>query len=447
MRWAALIALTMALAAGIVLRGGVWPRQWDWSVLVIALAGVALWIVPDKRRPLPEDRWTSRLIVAFAGWCAFQLLPLPVGLVGILSPTRVELARAVGPVNWLPLSIAPARTFECLLNVGAAIVTLLIARQLGWLWRSRLWTPVVPLLGLAALEGLLGVAQFYLQRMHEAVKPWSTGTYVNRNHYAGFLEMILPLAVTAAAAVWSAGVTRHSRPASPAMKASSLLALAALLLAAIVTSQSRMGFVAALGGLLVIGLLAVGATEQRMCGPARPWRWILPATTLVLAVALLFVLLPTHELVERFAALAGAGDANGEVRSQIWRETIPLLRAFPLTGCGLGTFESAFLRYKHVAPMFIVDYAHNDYLQVLAELGIVGFALGLALVWRIGSRVVRVALFHKESPGWELALGLAGGIAALLLHSLTDFNLYIPANAMTLAWICGLASLPAPGAD
>lgn len=447
MRWAALIALTMALAAGIVLRGGVWPRQWDWSVLVIALAGVALWIVPDKRRPLPEDRWSARLIAAFAGWCAFQLLPLPVGLVGILSPTRVELARAVGPVNWLPLSIAPARSFECLLNVGAAIVTLLIARELGWLWRSRLWTPVVPLLVLAALEGLLGVVQFYLQRMNEAVKPWSTGTYVNRNHYAGFLEMILPLAVAAAAAAWRAGVTRHSRPAWPAVKASSLLALAALLLAAIVTSQSRMGFVAALGGLLVTGLLAIGATEQRMCGPARPWRWILPATTLFLAVALLFVLLPTHELVERFAAMAGTGDANGEVRSQIWRETIPLLRAFPLTGCGLGTFESAFLRYKHVAPMFIVDYAHNDYLQVLVELGIVGFALGLALVWRISSRVVRVALFHKESPGWELALGLAGGMAALLLHSLTDFNLYIPANAMTLAWICGLASVPAPGAD
>jgi O-antigen ligase len=97
--------------------------------------------------------------------------------------------------------------------------------------------------------------------------------------------------------------------------------------------------------------------------------------------------------------------------------------------------------------MFIVDYAHNDYLQTLAELGIVGFALGLALVWRIMTRVVRLALFHQESPGWALALGLAGGIAALLLHSLTDFNLYIPANAMTLAWICGLAAGPALGAD
>jgi O-antigen ligase len=294
---------------------------------------------------------------------------------------------------------------------------------------------------------VLGLVQFYLQRMNQTAQPWSTGTFVNRNHFAGFLEMILPLAVAAAAAVWRAGVTRHSRPAAPAVKASALLALAALLLAAIVASQSRMGFVAALGGLLVTGLLAAGATEQRMYGPARRWRWIIPAVTVVLGVALLFILLPTRELVERFAAMAGTGDANGEVRSQIWRETLPLVRSYPLTGCGLGTFESAFLRYKHVAPMFIVDYAHNDYLQTLAELGIVGFALGLALVWRIMTRVVRLALFHQESPGWALALGLAGGIAALLLHSLTDFNLYIPANAMTLAWICGLAAGPALGAD
>lgn len=412
MRWLVLASLTAALATGIVLKGGVWPRQWDWSVLVIALAAVALWLLSDQRHHAPADRWTTLLIAAFAGWCALQLVPLPVWLVAFLSPTRAALAR-----------------------------------DLAWYWRSRPWIPAAPLLVLAGLEGLLGLVQFYLQRMNQTAQPWSTGTFVNRNHFAGFLEMILPLAVAAAAAVWRAGVTRHSRPAAPAVKASALLALAALLLAAIVASQSRMGFVAALGGLLVTGLLAAGATEQRMYGPARRWRWIIPAVTVVLGVALLFILLPTRELVERFAAMAGTGDANGEVRSQIWRETLPLVRSYPLTGCGLGTFESAFLRYKHVAPMFIVDYAHNDYLQTLAELGIVGFALGLALVWRIMTRVVRLALFHQESPGWALALGLAGGIAALLLHSLTDFNLYIPANAMTLAWICGLAAGPALGAD
>ncbi len=447
MRWLVLTSLTAALATGIVLKGGVWPRQWDWSVLAIALAAVALWILSEKRQQAPADRWTTALIAAFAGWCAFQILPLPLWLVAILSPTRAELARAAASSGWLPLSIAPAHTFECLLNLGAAIVTLLVVRDLLWYWRSRPWIPAAPLLALAALEGLLGLVQFYLQRMNQAARPWSTGTFVNRNHYAGFLEMILPLALAAAAAAWRAGVTRHSRPAAPAVKASALLAVAALLLAAIVTSQSRMGYVAALGGLLVTGLLAVGATEQRMYGPARRWRWIIPAVTVVLAVSLLFILLPTRELVVRFASMAGTGDTNAEVRSQIWRETLPLVRAYPLTGCGLGTFESAFLRYKRVAPMFIVDFAHNDYLQTLAELGIVGFALGLALVWRIMTRVVRLALFHQESPGWELALGLAGGITALLLHSLTDFNLYIPANAMTLAWICGLAATPALGAD
>jgi len=446
-RWVVLASVTAALATGVVLKGGVWPRQWNWSILVIALAGVALWSFYDKRERAPADRSTDLLLAAFAGWCLFQMVPLPAGLVAILSPTRAELARAVGPLTWIPLSVAPARTFECLLNLGAAVATFLIVRDLGWQWRSRPWIPAVPLLFLAGLEGLLGLVQFYLQRVNETAKPWSTGTYVNRNHYAGFLEMALPLALAAAVAVWRAGVTPHVRPSAPAWKASALLGLAAMLLAAIVTSQSRMGFVAALGSLLVTGLLLIGATEQRMYGPARRWRWIVPATALVLGLALVFILIPTQELIVRFASMAGAGDTNGEVRSHIWRETIPLVRAFPFTGCGLGTFESAFLRYKRVAPMFIVDYAHNDYLQILAELGLVGFLLGLALVWRIVVRVVRVALFHSQSPAWELALGLAGGMTALLLHSLTDFNLYIPANATTLAWICGLAAVPALDAD
>jgi O-antigen ligase len=100
------------------------------------------------------------------------------------------------------------------------------------------------------------------------------------------------------------------------------------------------------------------------------------------------------------------------------------------------------MRFKKVAPMFRVDFAHNDYLQILVELGLVGLAIGLALVVRIVSGVLRVALFHKESYGWELAVGLTGAITALLLHSGADFNLYIPANAMALAWICGLAVSP-----
>jgi len=93
-RWLVLASLTAALATGIVLKGGVWPRQWDWSVLVIALAAVALWLLSDQRHHAPADRWTTLLIAAFAGWCALQLVPLPVWLVAILSPTRAALARA-----------------------------------------------------------------------------------------------------------------------------------------------------------------------------------------------------------------------------------------------------------------------------------------------------------------------------------------------------------------
>jgi len=440
-RWITLVILTCALATGLYLKGGSVPHQWNWSIFGIAVAGILYWATLRSRERALRDPWTTRLVAAFAAWSVFQIVPLPPWLVGVLSPMRAELSRAVGATGWTSLSIAPAETFSRLLELGGAIVTFLLARELCWWWRGRSWIAAAPLLVVGIVEALIGAAQAYVQGASDSPVGVS-GSYVNKNHYAALLEMTLPLALAAGAAVYRAGFLPHARPAAPAIKASALMGCGALMLAALAASQSRMAFLGALCSLAVMGIISITAVEQRVYRPAPIGRRLLAGGAVLAAVGLLFLLVPPKALIERYGLLASSGGDIGDARLGIWRESIPMIKAYPLVGCGLGAYESGFMRFKKVAPMFRVDFAHNDYLQILVELGIVGLAIGLALVVRIVSSVLRVALFHKESFGWELAVGLAGAITALLLHSGADFSLYIPANAMTLAWICGLAVSP-----
>ncbi len=85
-------------------------------------------------------------------------------------------------------------------------------------------------------------------------------------------------------------------------------------------------------------------------------------------------------------------------------------------------------------------FAHNDYLQLLAELGLVGFAVGAMLAFSVAKMAVRRALSCADPGTRYFAVACSGALAAILLHSLVDFNLYIPANAMLLAWIAGMTA-------
>lgn len=411
-------------------------------MLLISIAAVSYWSSVRRRERAPGDTWTLGLAIAFVSWCAIQVVPLPLWLVGQLSPKSAELSRAAGSTAWVTLSIAPAETFSRLLELGGAVVTFLLARELCWRWRRNCWIPAAPLIVAGLAEAITGAIQAYTQDP-AAQSRAAHGTFVNSNHFAAFLEMTMPLSLAAGAAIYRAGYApHHARPATPALKASALLGCGALMLAVLAASQSRMAFLGALCSFLVMGVISVTAVEQRMYRRAPIGRRLLAGLAVFVAVGLLFLLVPPKALVERYGLLAGKGGELGDMRLLIWHESVPLAKIYPVSGCGLGAYESAFMQFKKVAPMFRVDFAHNDYLQILVELGVVGLAIGLALVFRIVNGLLQVALFHKENRGWELAVGLAGAITALLLHSGADFNLYIPANAMALAWLCGLAVSP-----
>jgi len=206
----------------------------------------------------------------------------------------------------------------------------------------------------------------------------------------------------------------------------------ALILSGLIHSLSRMGFVAALTGLAVFALAALAKKFHRKGAEGTQWRrrtrWLMAVGAVVVAVAVLFVYLPPDQLIARFAELAATEDITADMRVEIWRQTLDLTKTYRWTGSGAGTYEAAFYRFKTVAPLNTVDYAHNDYLQWLAELGVVGFG-----VWLLAAAAVfRSAWRHPAA---------VGALAAMALHSLVDFNLYIPANAMAVAWVAGIGSV------
>jgi O-antigen ligase len=316
------------------------------------------------------------------------------------------------------------------MRFGGYLLVFLLVRDLAWRFRRSPWLPALPLLGIAACEAAFGLMQSYAPGPDGGI----TGTYVNHNHFAGLLEMGLPFAV-----LYPVALLKRPRPhrasSAIAWKACGLLLVAAIIFIAILSSLSRMGFLAALTSLLVIASLALGARR-------RGWKRWLPIALVVVLTALAFIFLPSDPLIARYAQLAPADAISSDMRTGMWRDALGVIKAYPLFGCGLGAYESCFPRFQTVAPMFTIDFAHNDYLQYLAELGAPAFLAALLFMLGMFRRAIRSAMDEPSTDRRYVALACAGSFAAILLHSFVDFNLYIPANAMLLAWIAGIAAAP-----
>jgi O-antigen ligase len=432
-----LILLSLAWTYAVFTGGGVWPRDWYPCLGAVALLAILYFAFTRRANFAPRlpanRRWALLALLVVA---ALQLIPLPLGLLRVLSPARAALSGPLGsigtPVRAATLSVAPAASWEWSITLLGLILTYLLVRELSHRFEDRPWIVAAPLIAVATLQAALGLLQAVLGAASAA--GGSTGSYANRNHFAGLLEMCLPFAVMGAVAAFygSRSRSRRDTPLKSALQASGLLLCAAVMLLAVVASLSRMGFIAALAGLAVMGSLALAR------GRAGLLRW-LPAAAIILAALAAFILLPTDQLIARFSDISSGEEISSNDRALIWGDTLRLIGAYPIFGCGLGAFESALLPFKAVAPLLTVDYAHNDYLQLLAELGILGFAPLLFLAVVVYARAVRHAMRLRGGPPAYLALATAGALTAIAIHSLADFNLYVPANAMLTVWLGALA--------
>jgi O-antigen ligase len=372
-----------------------------------------------------EDRIITGCAIALPCYVLMQIVPMPVALVAVLSPSRAELIRALTPIigrhEFASLSIVPAATFTHFLLLVSYCLIFFATWSFASRAREKAWVIASPVVVAAALEAILGLTQLFSGNGRTQV----SGTYALRNHFAGLLEMALPFPAMYGVANLRQSTARGYAAAASAGGFAVAAGLFALILAGALLSLSRGGLAAIMISVLV---MAAVATNWRM---SLKRKLITAGVFCLLAMVALFYLTPMS-LVARLAQHNTAG------RLSVWSEGIALLAQYPLVGCGLGGFESAFLRYKKVEGLLLVDYAHNDYLQLFAELGAVGFLIGLALLGAIAKRVTGVTDDTSEIR-W-VAVACVGSLTAIAVHSAVDFNLYVAANAAMLAWVCGLAT-------
>jgi O-antigen ligase len=447
-----LIALGVILAVAAFGNGGSDVPGWHYCAAAVGLLGLIYCLVRAVRRGRGSSQkglsGLSVPILAILGGvvalCVLQVIPLPAGVLEIVSPSSLEIYRAAAQAGavggWFPgfhsisgstsgpISVAPSATIDTTLELLACIVVFALVSDLAAREPRRRWRLTVPFLAVAVLEAVLGILQ-----AGAGSKPGGvTGTYQNHNHFAGLLEMSLPFAAMFALGAWRRVTQREGVAWVAILKAWGGLAAVAAMLLAVAASLSRMGFIATLAGLFVSGA-AVVVMEERSRG-RRKW---LPVAATAGVVLVLAAFLPSTRFIQRFGGATGPGDISSDARFGIWRDAVHLAEAYPVLGCGLGAFQSANMRYQTVTPLLTVNFAHNDYLQLLAELGAVGF-VALSIVAAMVYRRLLRNLWEQREP--YLYAACLGSLVAIALHSFVDFNLYKPANAMVVAWVAGLAA-------
>lgn len=433
---ALLAGYAVVLTCAVVARGGVYP--FDWAVCAGALAGLTMVSEFGRSAAIPPlGRPLGVALVSLFVLVLLQAIPLPLALIGVLSPARAEIVRATAPIagqaRFAAVSNVPNETLQALSQLGGFILTVVIVRRLAAAFKGRPWIAALPLILIALFEAVLGLIQTAIPLDGSSV---SRGTYANRNHYAGLLELALPLVV--ALVTYRLSADRESSADRFYLVGCSLLVTATTILAAILLSFSRMGFVAALFGLATAAVAALGGRLSRRA------RWIWSGA-MAGTVALAFVLLPTTLWLSRFAELAG-GSISGDTRVRIWHDTVRLAGAYPLTGCGARAFQSSFYAWQTVPGTETINFAHCDYLQALAELGIPGFVLVIMVVVFTVACCIKAAGAAASCVERFLAAGCLGSLAAILVHSLVDFNMYVPVNAMAAASVLGIAQALAASA-
>jgi len=395
------------------------------------------------------------ILVAFL---IFQMIPLPDPLLRFLSPEAMVVREKSLPASgaltesfisqWFALSpyYYPVR-----MSLIRFMIYGLFFLGLSQLLNSqkRIEFIIFLVLAVGCFEALYGLAQTY----SGAGSIWwfkniyyrldVSGTYINRNHFAGLMEMCLLLAAAYAGALSArkkkpgimprrktslrSRLSRYLSGEQRFNKRTLILFAGAVMGIGLVFSASRGGMIATAGALLCMSLFFVFRKNHRRKG------------FIILFLFLITSIYALHIGVEYPLGRFKYFDESLEARSRYTQKTMDMFEDYPITGVGVGNFQYAYPRYQasEDKKMFF-RHAHNDWAQFLAEAGIIGLCLLFAGILYYLYRTIR--LWRKRSDPFAACLGVAplAAMTAMAIHSYSDFNLHIPANFLMLSAIMAI---------
>jgi O-antigen ligase len=275
---------------------------------------------------------------------------------------------------------------------------------------------------ISLLQGIAPNGRLYWIR-EPRLGGWIYGPYVNHNHYAGLMELLIPIPL-----IISLTHLAHEKERLAASIAT------AIMTGTVFLSGSRGGMLAIL---TEFTLLAILMTRQK-----RGVRTAVGVGVSAIVLLSLLTWLGGKELTTRVFSIGRETrtEISGGMRLSIDHDALTMFRRKPLLGWGLGAFPVVYPQFRSFYTNFFVNEAHNDYLQLLTETGIVGFGVMiwfLVVLYRSASR--KIGNWTSSVTG-SLTLACILGTSGILVHSFLDFNLQIPANAALFYVLCSLAA-------
>ncbi|WP_369982521.1 O-antigen ligase family protein [Thalassolituus sp.] len=419
---------------------------------------VLIFLLPLPYGLVPDWAWT------IAGVAVFTLLALELrGLLSEQSKLQLEspnipiaFDRATVPlvliwgvqfcalIQWYFFSLSP---FDSLMSLPkgffyAGLFTLALLMINTQKRTEQVVWAVVLAAGFQAMYGsvmtLTGLEYgLFIQKEH--YKGVATGTYVNRNHLAGYLELAIALGVgllLAQTADYKGSVRQRLRQFVRMLLSSKVLLrlLLAILVIALVLTRSRMGNTAFFASLMVTGAIALFMMRNKTKSTT-----ILLGSLLIIDIAIVGTFFGVEKVAERLQSTS----SQTESRDEVTRDTLKMFKSYPISGVGAGAFTHVYPVFKgdDVRTPLLYQHAHNDYAQFLAEFGLpASFALFVMVLWSLRWGIS--AMRQRNSQFYQgVGFACTMAIIAIGIHSMVDFNLQIPANAATFVLILALAAV------
>lgn len=406
-------------------------RLWSLSLLELGIFSLlAVWFYLRINHPTPLAGLVKENTlpwIFFSLWILyplFQLIPFPREVLNLLSPSTVAIVEfSGGSSDWHPITLDVFATFSTWMKgityLGGFWLTLVLARS-----RDRL-------LQLALVFIISGSFQsiFALMTASDHPKKWVVGTFVNPNHLAGFLELCIPVGFGLLIGWMERKSTRHLSTWRHRMEGwlqviggrkGVISAVIVVMMLALFLTRSRSGAAIMVGCLILVSWLASFRKYK-----SNREKWLL--IPFIISSVLVGAWYGLGHLVGRFLS----EDIQSQDRWQIAEVSFSKIKDFLWFGSGSGTFSSTFPVYQTSSLKgAYYDHAHNDHLEILADQGVIGYALLILAMSACWLPIIKNYLRRRDPFGRGLLFASLVGSLALVLHGLLDFNFQIPVNAL-----------------